>query len=129
MTVRRRGNYRLAEQVGDCAVFASIEISITDAESGNTTVTFAPSMANNQPANYLSAIHAGVNHGLSIARCQVPQNVVVQRLETNPVDTTTEALMFASCMATLDGFGVVPLSKPLFEPTTRSFVFPLLHPG
>ncbi len=75
-------------------------------------------------AEYLAAIQFGVNYALACIPDSTEFRVNVQRLHTNPVDTTSMALAFATCHAVLNCFDDTPDNVPYFDRDTRSFAFP-----
>lgn len=122
------GSYRLAEQIGGWAVYDDITLS-------------AVARADDHPLGILDAdLHldphgreiASIGFGAAYALGYIPQServgIIVHKLHTNPVDTTSAALAYATCHAVLACFNESPAVVTYFDRNSRSFVFPARGP-
>lgn len=119
----RTGSFRLAEQIGAWAVFADISITLVTRGPGIALVRIEDNIHLDDEREF-AAISFGVSYALGYVPNFDALGVVVNKLHTNPVDTTPMALAFASCHAVLNCLDTTPANAPYFDRITRSFVFP-----
>lgn len=122
------GSYRLAEQIGAWAVFADLTLCAIARGAEHPLVAIADGVVVDDYGRDVASIGLGVAYALSCIPNSNEVGVIVQRLHTNPVDTTPMALAFTACHAALDCFNEKPSILPYFDRETRSFVFPARGP-
>ena len=123
------GSYRLAEQIGGWAVYADLTLSPIARGTDRPLVTVADGVVVDDYGQDVASIGLGVAYALTCIPESDEMGVIVQRLHTNPVDTTPMALAFAACHATLDCFNKKLDRLPYLDRETRSFVFPARGPA
>jgi hypothetical protein len=121
----RRGRFQLAKQVGDRGFFADVSVVLDCIP--NERLAFAIEQLESDPRN--ADWIAGIQFGVAYALQQLPSakanmSVLITDLHTNPVDSSSLTVAFATCFAVWDASGFVADRPPYFDESKMSFVFP-----
>ena len=120
------GSHRLAEQIGNWAIFASIKLSVhaRDSRSLSPIVMWDDGISVDSFGQTEAAVAFGVSHALRFIPESECIGVVVHELNTVSVDTTAAAIAFVACHALLDCWDLAPPSAPYFDRDKKAIVFP-----
>jgi hypothetical protein len=127
MASNRLGHHRFAKQICGWGSFADVQLRVQPAERVGTPVSFDVVDLDNDPrrADWIAGVEFGVRYALEhLPRSERQVAICVLRLHTNPVDSSTMAVAFATCLAVWNALGYVPQVVPMFDEKSRSFVFP-----
>ncbi len=122
------GSYRLIEQIESWAAFAEISVSIVDRADGRPLVSFDEVVQFVDRDRDIVSIEFGATYALDSIPNTDRLGVFVRKLVTQPVDTSSITLAYATCHAVLACFKESPVIVPYFDRNSRSFVFPSSSP-
>ncbi len=129
MSDTRHGQFRYAKQIGAWGSFAHVELEVSDNFTGETvTVDVAGLETDPRSADWIAGANCGVRYALD----QLPStdrdvSIRITCLRTNPVDSTSTSVAFATCFAVWDAVEFVPERPPFLDENTKEFVFPALN--
>lgn len=125
MSKERHGRHRFAKQIGGWGSFAEVEIVVAPANDDCLVLDVGDLSSDPRRDDWIAGLRLGVRYALEHApESSRDVSVRVVRLQTNPVDSSTLSVAFATCFAVWDGLELSPENPPFFDENSRSFVFP-----
>jgi hypothetical protein len=123
----RIGHYRFSRQVGGWGAYADVRVAVQPTETPTVEVLFDVPGLHSDPRWY--DWEAGARFGVHYAIERSPLvktgiRVRITGISTNPVDSSSLTVAFATCCAVWDALGLTPANPPSFDECSKSFRFP-----
>lgn len=125
MPEERRGKHRFAKQIGGWGSFADVEVVVSPRNSNSALLDVGGLSDDPRGDDWLAGVQFGVRYALEhVPGSERNVSIRVPYLHTNPVDSSTLSVAFATCFAVWDALGHSPDAAPYFDDASKSFVFP-----